>query len=99
MLSGWDGAGVVERVLKQVAGGPERVAVSGEDGELTYAGLARLADAAGAAVRAGETVAILAERTRELPSPDAGRAGGGSPLGGAGHGAAARPARGPSPRG
>ncbi|MFC5818055.1 non-ribosomal peptide synthetase [Nonomuraea harbinensis] len=68
VLSGWDGAGVVERVLKQVAGGPERVAVSGEDGELTYAGLARLADAAGAAVRAGETVAILAERTRELPA-------------------------------
>ncbi|WP_261808543.1 non-ribosomal peptide synthetase [Nonomuraea sp. C10] len=68
VLSGWDGAGVVERVLMQVAGGPERVAVSGEDGELTYADLSRLADAAGAAVRAGETVAILAERTRELPA-------------------------------
>ncbi|MET8002855.1 amino acid adenylation domain-containing protein [Nonomuraea glycinis] len=71
-LAGWDGHGVVERALKQVADGPERVAVAGEDGELTYAELAELAATTGAAVtaavRPGEAVAILAARTRELPA-------------------------------
>ncbi|MDA0638587.1 condensation domain-containing protein, partial [Nonomuraea sp. MCN248] len=79
-LPGWAGPGVVERVLARAADGPGRVAVSGEDGDLTYAELARLTETAGRAVTAGgtaggtavetagETVAILAERTRELPA-------------------------------
>ncbi|MBB5081860.1 non-ribosomal peptide synthetase [Nonomuraea endophytica] len=74
-LPAWDGPGVVERVLAwtddRVAVAGERVAVAGEDGELTYADLVRLATATGeavsAAVRPGDTVAILAARTRELP--------------------------------
>ncbi|SDH69825.1 non-ribosomal peptide synthetase [Nonomuraea jiangxiensis] len=79
-LPAWDGPGVVERVLAQagldqvtLAGtGGDRVAVAGEEGELTYAELARLAaatgDAVSAAVRPGDTVAILAARTYELPA-------------------------------
>ncbi|SEH02583.1 amino acid adenylation domain-containing protein [Nonomuraea solani] len=106
-LPGWDGPGVVERVLAQAAGlpplrgvltrtdgdqardalgradgvqaqdtpgqaGGDRVAVAGESGELTYAELVRLAvatgDAVSATVRPGETVAILAARTCELPA-------------------------------
>ncbi|MEV4896015.1 condensation domain-containing protein, partial [Nonomuraea sp. NPDC055795] len=69
-LPTWDGPGVVERVLAWADGG--RVAVAGEDGELTYAGLARLATSTGeavsAAVRPGDTVAILAARAGELPA-------------------------------
>lgn len=71
-LAAWDGPGLVERVLDQVAAGPDRVAVAGEDGELTYAELAELAATTGAAVaatvRPGAAVAILAARTRELPA-------------------------------
>ncbi|MEO3871092.1 amino acid adenylation domain-containing protein [Nonomuraea sp. B12E4] len=52
--------------------GGDRVAVAGEGGELTYAELVRLMTAIGeavsATVRPGDTVAILAARTRELPA-------------------------------
>ncbi|RVX39048.1 amino acid adenylation domain-containing protein [Nonomuraea polychroma] len=52
--------------------GGDRAAVAGEDGELTYAELVRLVaatgDAVSAAVRPGDTVAILAARTCELPA-------------------------------
>ncbi|MFI6901255.1 amino acid adenylation domain-containing protein [Nonomuraea sp. NPDC050394] len=75
-LPTWDGPGVVERVLARAAdergADGERVAVAGEDGELTYADLARLARSTGesvsAAVRPGDTVAILAARVGELPA-------------------------------
>src|SRR5690606_25636697 len=67
-LPGWGGPGVVERVLRHAAQAPESTAISGEDRQLTYAGLAELASRTRAAVTAGETVAVLAERTPELPA-------------------------------
>ncbi|WP_336206811.1 amino acid adenylation domain-containing protein [Nonomuraea sp. LPB2021202275-12-8] len=81
VLPAWDGAGLVESVLKRVADDPGRVAVTGEGLELTYAELADLVTATGAAVTTaataapagepvavGATVAILAARTGELPA-------------------------------
>ncbi|MBE1561823.1 non-ribosomal peptide synthetase [Nonomuraea africana] len=67
-LPGWDGPGLVETVLRQAAARPDRVAVGGEGGELTYTGLAEIVKATAAAVRPGETVAVLAARRCELPA-------------------------------
>ncbi|MGW5682991.1 amino acid adenylation domain-containing protein [Nonomuraea sp. NPDC003754] len=71
-LPGWSGSGIVERVLRQAAAHPRRVAVSGEGGELTYAALAATVTATAArvaaAVRPGEAVAVLAARRTELPA-------------------------------
>ncbi|QYC41621.1 Linear gramicidin synthase subunit D [Nonomuraea coxensis DSM 45129] len=69
-LPGWTGPGVVERVLGQAGNG--RVAIAGEGAALSYAELARLADAVGKTVTAaagpGAVVAVLAARTCELPA-------------------------------
>ncbi|MFI7442514.1 amino acid adenylation domain-containing protein [Nonomuraea indica] len=49
-LPPWDGPGLVESFLRQANAHPDRPAVTGEGGDLTYAELAALARAAGAAV-------------------------------------------------
>ncbi|MEU4325470.1 amino acid adenylation domain-containing protein [Nonomuraea dietziae] len=67
-LPGWDGPGLVETVLKRAEAHPERVAVSGEGGELSYADLAEIVRTTVATVRQGQTVAVLAARRCELPA-------------------------------
>ncbi|MBG0816414.1 non-ribosomal peptide synthetase [Planomonospora sp. ID82291] len=72
-LPGWDGPGLVERVLRRAAAHPDRIAITGRDGSLTYAGLAGAAEGTARAVAAagiapGQTVAVLAARHHELPA-------------------------------
>ncbi|GAA3446650.1 non-ribosomal peptide synthetase [Planomonospora venezuelensis] len=64
--------GVVERVLARAAEHPDRIAVTGAGGELTYGELAALVTRTAAATAAvagpGRAVAILAARRVELPA-------------------------------
>ncbi|MBG0830307.1 amino acid adenylation domain-containing protein [Planomonospora sp. ID67723] len=64
--------GLVERVLARAAEHPDRIAVSGAGGELTYGELADLATRTAAATAAvagpGQAVAVLAARRCELPA-------------------------------
>ncbi|MFG3438645.1 amino acid adenylation domain-containing protein [Nonomuraea sp. NPDC047897] len=83
-LPPWDGPGVVESFLRQASAHPDRPAVTGEGGDLTYAALAALARATCAAITGAprparheatpdepdepDTVAVLAARQSDLPA-------------------------------
>ncbi|MEU8110192.1 condensation domain-containing protein, partial [Nonomuraea muscovyensis] len=73
VLPGGDGPGLVESFLRRTAAHPDRLAVTGQGGDLSYAGLAALATA---------TCATVTAALRRICGPGGQTEPGGSPAGG-----------------